>query len=57
MLMKQIILKYALQNAVFYGGKAETGAVLGKVMIEIYQGLFHTMHYFLDAFLKCGYLV
>jgi glutamyl-tRNA synthetase len=30
--MKTLILKYALQNAVFYGGKAETGAVLGKVL-------------------------
>ena len=32
MLMKNMLLKYALQNAVFYGGKAETGAVLGKVL-------------------------
>ncbi len=27
-----IIMRYALQNAVFYGGKADPGAVLGKVM-------------------------
>ncbi len=34
MLMKDIILKYALQNAVFYNGKANPGAVLGKVMAQ-----------------------
>jgi glutamyl-tRNA synthetase len=27
-----VIVKYALQNAIFYNGKAEPGAVLGKVM-------------------------
>ncbi len=27
-----IIMKYALQNAVFYGGKANIGSVVGKVM-------------------------
>ncbi|MEM7815675.1 MAG: glutamate--tRNA ligase [Candidatus Aenigmatarchaeota archaeon] len=32
MLMKDLILKYALQNAVFYNGKADPKAVLGKVM-------------------------
>jgi glutamyl-tRNA synthetase len=32
--MKEIILKYALQNAIFYNGKADPGAVLGKVMAE-----------------------
>jgi glutamyl-tRNA synthetase len=29
---KDIIMRYALQNAVFYDGKADPGAVLGKVM-------------------------
>jgi glutamyl-tRNA synthetase len=29
-----IILKYCLQNAVFYNGKADSGAVLGKVLAE-----------------------
>jgi len=29
---KNIIMKYALQNAVFYGGKADPRAILGKVM-------------------------
>ena len=32
--MKEIILKYALQNAVKYKGKANIGAVLGKVLSE-----------------------
>jgi len=31
---KQIILKYALQNAVRYSGKANAGAVMGKVLAE-----------------------
>lgn len=31
---KELILKYALQNAVFYGGKANAGAVMGKVLSE-----------------------
>jgi glutamyl-tRNA synthetase len=30
--MREIVLKYVLQNAVFYNGKADPGAVLGKVM-------------------------
>lgn len=30
--IKKIILKYCLQNAIFYNGKAEIGAVLGKVL-------------------------
>jgi glutamyl-tRNA synthetase len=30
--MREIVLKYALQNAIFYSGKADPGAVLGKVM-------------------------
>ena len=33
--MKDIILKYCLQNAVFYRGKANPKAVLGKVMAEV----------------------
>ena len=33
--MKDIILKYCLQNAVFYRGKADARAVLGKVMAEV----------------------
>ena len=32
--MKEIILKYTLQNAIFYNGKADPGAVMGKVMAE-----------------------
>jgi glutamyl-tRNA synthetase len=32
--IENLILKYALQNAVFYNGKADPGAVLGKVMAE-----------------------
>jgi glutamyl-tRNA synthetase len=32
--MKEMILKYTLQNAIFYSGKAEPRAVLGKVMAE-----------------------
>src|SRR3989344_4215136 len=32
--MEQLILKYALQNAVKYGGKANPGAVIGKVFSE-----------------------
>jgi len=31
---EELILKYALQNAVFYGGKANAGAVMGKVLAE-----------------------
>jgi len=30
--VREIILKYALQNAVLHGGKASEKAVLGKVM-------------------------
>ncbi|MCX6814874.1 MAG: glutamate--tRNA ligase [Candidatus Aenigmarchaeota archaeon] len=30
--MREIVLKYVLQNAIFYSGKADSGAVLGKVM-------------------------
>ena len=29
-----VLRKYALQNALFYEGKAQKGAVLGKVMAE-----------------------
>ena len=32
--MEKIILKYALQNAVKYNGKANPGAVIGKVFSE-----------------------
>ncbi|MCH8328891.1 MAG: hypothetical protein IIB81_00690, partial [Nanoarchaeota archaeon] len=32
--MKDLILKYALQNAVKYKGKANIGAVIGKVLAE-----------------------
>ncbi|MBI2647022.1 glutamate--tRNA ligase [Candidatus Woesearchaeota archaeon] len=32
--LKQIILKYALQNAIKYKGKANPGAVIGKVFAE-----------------------
>ncbi|MFQ5648273.1 MAG: glutamate--tRNA ligase family protein, partial [Candidatus Aenigmatarchaeota archaeon] len=31
---KELILKYCLQNAVFYQGRANPGAVLGKVLAE-----------------------
>jgi len=31
---KEVILKYCLQNAVFYSGKANPGAVIGKVLGE-----------------------
>lgn len=31
---RELILKYCLQNAVFYNGKASPGAVLGKVLSE-----------------------
>ncbi|MBM3303840.1 MAG: glutamate--tRNA ligase, partial [Candidatus Aenigmarchaeota archaeon] len=31
---KGLALKYALQNAVFYGGKANAGAVMGKILAE-----------------------
>src|SRR3989344_9246795 len=31
---EQLILKYVLQNAVKYGGKANAGAVIGKVIAE-----------------------
>jgi glutamyl-tRNA synthetase len=33
-MLKQTIWKYALQNAVKYGGKANEGAVIGKVLAE-----------------------
>ncbi|MEK6936726.1 MAG: glutamate--tRNA ligase [Nanoarchaeota archaeon] len=33
--MKEVILKYALQNAVKYDGKANLGAVIGKVFSEL----------------------
>ncbi len=32
--LRQTILKYALQNAVFFEGKATAGAVIGKVLAE-----------------------
>ena len=32
--MKDLILKYALQNAVKFKGKATVGAVIGKVLAE-----------------------
>ena len=32
--MKDLILKYALQNAVRFKGKAHIGAVIGKVLAE-----------------------
>ena len=32
--MKELILKYSLQNAVRYKGKANVGAVMGKVLAE-----------------------
>ncbi len=32
--LKQTITKYALQNAVKYNGKANPGAVIGKVLGE-----------------------
>jgi len=32
--MKELILKYALQNAVKYKGKANFGAIIGKVLAE-----------------------
>jgi|TARA_B100001971_G_scaffold202585_1_gene216511 glutamyl-tRNA synthetase len=32
--MKELILKYALQNAVKYKGKAHIGAIIGKVLAE-----------------------
>ncbi len=32
--MEQTIRKYALQNALFHGGKAQQGAVIGKVLQE-----------------------
>lgn len=32
--LREMILKYALQNAVFYKGKASPGAVLGKVISQ-----------------------
>ncbi len=31
----QLVLKYALQNAVFYNGKADPAAVLGKVLADV----------------------
>lgn len=33
--LRELARKYALQNAVFFGGKANPGAVIGKVMAEI----------------------
>ncbi len=33
-MLKDLILKYTLKNAVSYGGKANAGAVLGKVLAE-----------------------
>ncbi|MAG50751.1 glutamate--tRNA ligase, partial [archaeon] len=33
-MLKDIILKYALENAVKYGGKANPGAVIGKIFSE-----------------------
>jgi glutamyl-tRNA synthetase len=33
--MRDIILKYTLQNAIFYKGKANPGAVVGKVLQEL----------------------
>ncbi|MBN2331439.1 MAG: glutamate--tRNA ligase, partial [Candidatus Aenigmarchaeota archaeon] len=33
--ISQLVLKYALQNAVFYGGKADQAAVLGKVLADV----------------------
>jgi glutamyl-tRNA synthetase len=30
--LKDIVLRYTLQNAVFYGGRANPGAVLGKIL-------------------------
>lgn len=35
MIMRDLILKYTLQNAVRYNGKANIGAVIGKVFSEI----------------------
>ena len=32
--LKQTIIKYALQNAVKFNGKANAGAVIGKVFAE-----------------------
>lgn len=32
--MRNVILKYALQNAILHGGKASHGAVMGKVIAE-----------------------
>jgi len=32
--IKDVVLKYALQNAVNYDGKANAGAVIGKVFAE-----------------------
>jgi glutamyl-tRNA synthetase len=34
MKLKDMVYKYALQNAVFYGGKANASSVLGKVMSQ-----------------------
>ena len=31
---KEVVLKYCLQNAIFYSGKANPGAVIGKVLGE-----------------------
>jgi glutamyl-tRNA synthetase len=32
--MKELIEKFALENAVKYGGKASPGAVIGKILSE-----------------------
>lgn len=34
MVDKELVLKYCLQNAIFYKGKADAGAVMGKVLGE-----------------------
>ena len=31
---KELIVRYCLQNAIFYKGKANPGAVIGKVMAD-----------------------
>jgi glutamyl-tRNA synthetase len=35
--LREIVLKYALQNAVFYKGKANASSVMGKVMSEHHE--------------------
>lgn len=37
MKLKEIVLKYALQNAVFYNGKANASAVMGKVISQNHE--------------------